>query len=121
MKKRKLFQAIIDNKIVAIEKVDKENNKKYLCPHCKKEVIPKLGEKNVWHFAHKDKSCDYMNSVDEENSELKNFITKTTSKIEVPEDPNYFLCFKCRKKFPKENAIKWEEKKYLCKNCFRML
>ena len=36
-------------------------NGKFTCPNpeCKLEMIPKQGDFNSWHFAHKGKECDY--------------------------------------------------------------
>jgi hypothetical protein len=32
---------------------------KFYCPYCKGEMFPRCGEHNAWHFAHKEKKCDY--------------------------------------------------------------
>ena len=42
--------------IITIDKVNKEDYKKYYCPICGSEVTPKMGEVNSWHFAHLDSS-----------------------------------------------------------------
>lgn len=46
-----------NNKIVTIDEIN-DNNKHdiYTCPICGSEVIARLGDKKVHHFAHKDKS-----------------------------------------------------------------
>lgn len=37
----------------------KKNDQRFYCPACQGEVIPKLGEKQIWHFAHKrNQRCD---------------------------------------------------------------
>lgn len=45
-----------DDKIVVINEVDRENKDTYNCPLCGTEVIPRMGEKQSWCFAHLDKS-----------------------------------------------------------------
>lgn len=34
-------------------------NEKFICPSCKSEMIKKCGQYKAWHFAHKNKQCDY--------------------------------------------------------------
>ena len=43
-----------DNNIVDIKNT--EDNKKYYCPYCHKEMITKRGAIREWHFAHKTPS-----------------------------------------------------------------
>lgn len=121
MSERKLFQAISDGNIVHIDK-SVEKKGLFLCPHCKQEVIPKCGEKNVWHFAHKGETCLESKGVldDGLNKEITIDATKSLSEIEVPEDPTYFMCMKCHKKERKELGIKYSEKEYICRSCFNL-
>ena len=48
-----------DNNIVDIRNT--EDNKKYYCPYCRKEMITKRGNIREWHFAHKKEACSYDN------------------------------------------------------------
>ena len=48
-----------DNNIVDIKNT--EDNKKYYCPFCHKEMITKRGAIREWHFAHKNEACSYDN------------------------------------------------------------
>ena len=48
-----------DNNIVDIKNT--EDNKKYYCPFCHKEMITKCGAIREWHFAHKTEACSYDN------------------------------------------------------------
>ena len=51
-----------NNEIVYIKEDDRENKELYrncYCPKCREKLIPRMGEKNRWHFAHKsNKQCD---------------------------------------------------------------
>ena len=51
-----------NNEIVYIKDDDIENKELYrncYCPKCREKLIPRMGEKNRWHFAHKsNKQCD---------------------------------------------------------------
>ena len=119
MKKRKLSYALLNDKLIYINDIDNSSSNLFLCPNCNKEVIPKQGDKNVWHFSHKEKNCGYVG--EKSNTKLDNFITKTISEIIVPSDPKYFSCVKCNKKTPKLLGVKWENNTFICKDCFRML
>lgn len=35
-----------------------------LCPNCNKEVISKCGDIKIWHWAHKNKECDYKTEAE---------------------------------------------------------
>lgn len=37
----------------------KGKDSKFFCPNCKDEMIPRCGNKNAWHFAHKNAKCQY--------------------------------------------------------------
>lgn len=49
--------------VVSIDKLSKETSKdkKYYCLECKEPLIPRLGEKRAWHFAHMNNEthCSY--------------------------------------------------------------
>ena len=47
-----------NNRLISIKDTS-EKNKTFVCPHCKSEMIKKCGQHNAWHFAHKNKQCDY--------------------------------------------------------------
>lgn len=50
----------INNEEVLIDIEDaKEMDTEFFCPFCHGEMIPRCGEKNEKHFAHKRKECDY--------------------------------------------------------------
>ena len=131
IKKRQLFQAINKNgKTVLIDKIknteEQTKSNKYFCPYCKHEVIPKTGEKKVWHFAHKDEICEYLNikKTDKLNNQKLDFSKEKTislSELNIGDDCEDFLCNKCKERFRKEIGIKWDGNTYLCKDCFAKL
>lgn len=45
-----------NDEIVTIDNINKNDNKKYYCPLCGSELIPKQGNIMSWHFAHVDKT-----------------------------------------------------------------
>ena len=47
-----------NNHLVSIKDASNMANT-FVCPHCKSEMIKKCGQHNAWHFAHKNKQCDY--------------------------------------------------------------
>ncbi len=134
MKYRKLFQAkdeegylhYIDN----LDKEEiKEKKKSFSCPHCKQKVMPKMGEKNVWHFAHVDKPCDKLrissdNLSSDESKKTKNILS-FTKKFKAGNDfkinPDSCQCEFCKKIQSKEYSIKWSENIYICKECYKQL
>src|SRR3989344_8497475 len=118
---RKLFYARDKNQsIVHVDKI-KERTESFYCPFCKGEVIPKLGGKKIWHFAHKsnDKRCDFNEVV--ESQMIGNFVEDTIQNIEnieVPHDCENYLCPFCRNTGNKDFAVVWKSNIYICKNCF---
>ena len=45
------------NEIIYIKNLNLHNKKdKFICSECGKELIPRMGEINTWHFAHKVRS-----------------------------------------------------------------
>ena len=134
MKYRKLFQAkdeegylhYIDN----LDKEEiKEKKKSFLCPHCKQKVMPKMGEKNVWHFAHVDKPCDKLrissdNLSSDESKKTKNILS-FTKKFKAGNDfkinPDSCQCEFCKKIQSKKYSINWSKNLYICKECYKQL
>ena len=115
MTDRKLFIAIKDGKKVFVDNLT-DRTGTFLCPHCKAEVIPKLGEKNIWHFAHKGEVCSFLKVTDAvESKETKLENMKTTSDIEMPESKTY-KCKKCGNVGNKEFGIKLDD--WYCKECY---
>ena len=54
------YRYALDDEGQLIEIKDAENkNEKFICPHCKSEMIKRCGNIKAWHFAHKKKKCDY--------------------------------------------------------------
>jgi hypothetical protein len=97
-------------------------NNKFSCPHCNEEVIPKMGDTNIWHFAHKGKVCDALidNKPDETPSKnLFEFTDKYTDKIDIKlGNSKNFLCKVCKRTFSKESGIRWDDNDYICKECY---
>lgn len=57
--------AIWNDNIIHISELKKEKKSfdcKYYCCSCNEMLIPRLGNKNIWHFAHKSKKC--INSLE---------------------------------------------------------
>lgn len=121
MKQRKLFHALSKDELVHIDSL-KDKKRELLCPNCKKKVIAKQGSEKIWHFAHKEATCGHTTGEvdDGKNEQLAQFVTKTLDTIEVPEDPINFMCCKCYKKERKELGIRWDEKEFICKDCFNL-
>ncbi len=63
MKAVNMYIAIDENnKTIVISDIKKDielKYKKYYCPNCKSEVIPKIGKIRSAHFAHKNHCCDF--------------------------------------------------------------
>jgi len=49
----------IDSEDLIDIRVAKNKGSIFFCPHCKGEMVPRCGEHNAWHFAHKRKECGY--------------------------------------------------------------
>ena len=121
MRTRHLFQAYDGDELVHIDSLD-DKNKTLLCPHCRNGVVARQGEKNIWHFAHKTETC--MKSfpiLDDGKNEQLDSYEMITAEFEVPEDPTWFMCVKCRQKKRKEKGIKYAEKEYICRNCYGLM
>lgn len=54
--------ALLQGNLISINDV-KGRKLEYTCPHCHQPVIPRMGEKNEWHFAHKGRPCKYDNYI----------------------------------------------------------
>jgi predicted RNA-binding Zn-ribbon protein involved in translation (DUF1610 family) len=124
MKKRQLFVALDkDGRKVLVDDIDKQSTDKFCCPYCKREVIPKQGEKNVWHFAHKEEVCEYLNikssdGLADAKLDFSSSPTRSMEGIELGSDSTQFLCVKCKKRFAKAGGIKWQGNEYVCRECF---
>ncbi|MCI5677357.1 MAG: competence protein CoiA family protein [Candidatus Faecisoma sp.] len=73
MKAVNMYIAIDENnKTIVISDIKKDielKYKKYYCPNCKSEVIPKIGKIRSAHFAHKNHCCD-LNDIHESSLHL---------------------------------------------------
>ncbi|MFC1741295.1 competence protein CoiA family protein [Nanoarchaeota archaeon] len=127
MKKRQLYTARDKaGKLVLIDDIDKGCKGSYLCPYCKKEVVPKMGDRNVWHFAHKEEVCEYLNikssdGLSDGKIEVSESASVGTDSIDIGSDSRDFLCVKCKKRFNKSGGLKWEGNEYICRGCFNNL
>lgn len=126
MNKRQLFYAKDANGVkINIDDVDKTSDStgKYTCPFCKEEVVAKCGEKNVWHFAHKDKVCSYLNiksgdGLSDGKLEFESESSVDLDSVQIGSDCKDFLCVQCKKKFRKDEGLKWNSTEYVCRDCF---
>ena len=78
----------------------------FVCPSCKLDMIRKCGEHNEWHFAHKNKACDYdvyLHKVAEQKI-MDWFNNSEKVMIDIP------IVSKC----PKYDQCKWKDDDY-CK------
>lgn len=133
MKDRKLFQAKDSNGYLHyIDNLDKKkirtDKTEFFCPHCRQGVMPRMGEKRVWHFAHIDKPCDKLTSQSDpeadgnkKTKDIWSFTTKYKVGSDFKIDPDSYQCEFCKKIKSKKYGIKWSEKIYLCKECYRQL
>lgn len=55
---RYLFALDDNNCLININDTNETNNS-FVCPCCKSEMIKRCGKYRAWHFAHKNKQCDY--------------------------------------------------------------
>ncbi len=136
IKKRQLYIAI-DSKSnrVKIEDVDRvdcdvdgdngevNRSEKYFCPYCKQEVIPKMGNKKVWHFCHKGEVCEYLNIKKRDkliDAELDFSDTRGAllSELDIGSDCEDFMCVECKGRFSKKGGIRWKDNEYICRECF---
>ena len=124
IKKRQLFIALdADGKKVHVDEVDKESRMGFRCPYCKDSVLPKMGEKNVWHFAHRGAPCGYLllkvpdGSVDGKldfSGEKKIDLDS----VDIGGECEKFLCVKCKKRSNKESGHRWKGNEFICPECF---
>ena len=132
MKYRKLFQAKDKKgKLHFIDNLKKGRVKKmtFSCPHCSQKVTPRMGKKNVWHFAHKDKACEKLiissrNEVQKEEDKTKgiwSFTTKFKVGSDFKMDPKSYQCEFCKVIQSKEYGVKWSDDVYVCKPCYSQL
>ena len=74
-----------------IEEIDDRKN--YYCPCCKTVLVPKRGEINVWHFAHKSlANCvSYYDNKGEWHREMQDLFPKENREIYNTEFGNHFF------------------------------
>src|SRR3989338_10739336 len=123
---RKLFYAKDKSGTIAL--IDRLKpgllDNKFFCPHCSEEVIPKMGDFNVWHFAHKGRVCDALiekkPQIEEKyEKKLFDYTDKFTTVIDSKFGPSKkFICKLCKKTYYKDDGIKWDESFFICKNCY---
>ncbi len=134
MRYRKLFQAKDSNGCMQyIDNLDKAKIKKekteFFCPHCSQKVLPRMGEKKAWHFAHIDKPCNKLRMSSEgdieaeskKTKEIWSFTTKYKVGSDFKIDRGSYQCEFCRKIQLKKYGIKWSNRIYLCKECYKQL
>lgn len=125
---RQLNYAINDKgekiQIDSLNITDKNSNKLFFCPRCKKQVIPRLGDEIAWHFAHKDKEC-FVESVEYKKATHKSLDEFKTSdgiiEIKTPSnllDNPFYQCPMCKKEQKKEYGVKVSDDTYFCRHCY---
>lgn len=80
----------------------------FVCPHCKSEMIRKCGKHNAWHFAHKDKQCDY--------NQYLHTLAKTKIKEWFNNSDNVIFCINAKKKCPSLESCNFHDNNECCKN-----
>ena len=135
IKNRKLFYAkTTDSAVVHIDYIDTDKLREDLfCPFCNERVIPRQGERNIWHFAHFGEPCSHsydklepeMRKLLKENEVLDEFIedkrTIDIGEIQIPNDSKEFQCPFCFKLGAKEAGKRWKNNLYVCNDCFSNL
>ncbi|MBN2880456.1 hypothetical protein JXM83_00225 [Candidatus Woesearchaeota archaeon] len=115
---RKLFIAIDKNGTkYHIDKLE-DPSMELFCPFCKKAVIPKFGNVKVNHFAHKDLSCGLTKQNEGKETSLSSFKTISSKEFfDKKPESEYFACPICKATIKKEYGIKFDETRFVCKNC----
>jgi hypothetical protein len=113
---RKLFYALSDGKRILVDRLT-DREKKFLCPHCRKPVIPKMGEEKVWHFAHVGEPCSFLRKSGGKEGSLAGLPTVELSAFAMPTDEGRFGCRVCRKTGKKEGAVKVGDG-WVCRECY---
>ena len=134
-KQRKLFYAkTADNAVVHVDYIETDKLREDLfCPFCNEKVLPRQGEKNVWHFSHYGEPCSHsfdrlepeMRRMLKENQLLDEFVdgkkTIDIGEINIPQDSKEFQCPFCFSLGAKESGKKWKNDLYICTDCFSKL
>ena len=118
---RKLFYAKDNNQnIVHVDRI-REKDGKYFCPFCKCEVLPKMGTKKTWHFAHKNNEhkCEFNEVVESQLIEEFKRNVNAVENIDVPQDCQNYMCPFCRNAGNKDYAVTWRSNIFICKSCFQ--
>ena len=104
-----LFALNQSNELIHINQVDKSIRGKFTCLHCKNEMISRLGEIRVHHFAHKsERNCSY-----------ESYLHRTAKQVFLEK---YSYCLSYGMPFYLEQAIErecttCEDFKYLRRKC----
>ena len=115
---RKLFYAIDGKgKRVLIDQII-DRDAEYFCPFCKGKVIPKMGEKNVWHFSHVGESCLLGKSDVGADGDLSSFGEGVVDSSEIPFETDKFTCKICNSACSKENGVDLGNG-WICKECYK--
>lgn len=111
---RKLFYAIdVDGRKINIDSLNDESREiKLFCPFCKNEVIPKMGNQKIWHFAHIS-----LCKIDEDLT-LDKFTDKTISIDDIKFETDKFTCGLCKFACDKSNGINFDGR-WICNECFK--
>ena len=121
MTQRKLFYAFNANgEKYYIDKLNSLNKSQiFLCPFCKREVIPRMGDNVIWHFSHRDTECAKLTG--DSDPEFRNIFSfsETTEPIKFTMDSLSYQCPICKIVKPKELGVKFREGVHLCKECYR--
>ncbi len=124
-KDRELFYAKLANgERVMVDSLVKGDSRQFFCPHCNAEVVARLGEKKIKHFAHKGQVCEFLRKPNETpNTKLGKFSSKTVSikEFEFSKDASIFECTICKKSMNKKLGLQWKDSKWVCKECFKDL
>lgn len=125
---RKLFIAFDkEKKHYNIDNLDKETikNQIFYCPYCSNPVIPKIGEHNIAHFAHKIKDCQTQKTKQQQLSDLELFKNNSISIEQSLKNSSnispLFTCPICKSTLKKQYAIKLDSIRYICKDCIPRL
>ncbi len=115
---RKLFYAVDKNgnKVLIDSLREKEGD--FFCPFCKKKVVPKMGEKKVWHFAHIGGECVSSGYEEGMNRSLGDYKVNKIDVSDIPFETDKFTCKLCGTASMKENGVKLAAG-FICKECYK--
>lgn len=90
-------------KIIPIQHVNPQHEDQYICVGCKNPMIPKMGDKNTHHFAHKTEESCAPNTALHETS--KAYVVRRFNKA-ISAKTDYIMkvpCSKCKRRRVKYN------------------